>query len=162
MEVPPTVTGDLKNLGAADRNGRAVKMDHATKGLQKALVAERRRRQAAETEAFIRKAYAMYRSSDSIESDIVSATRAGFANSGCVLELLEGSFRVLQSGQIGNLYDSPGFMIPLPELGDGEWDDEEENHFFDAAVEELDDAIEELIREQYSHIIRGDHERPRG
>lgn len=127
----------------------------AMKGLQSALVTERRKRQAAEMEAWIRKAYAGYRARRTIEADILSSTKAGFSGGHYKLELLpDGGSRVLWSGNVGNLYDSPGQMISIPQLGEDEYDAEDDgNHFFDNAIEAMDAAIEDVVSEQRHFIL---------
>ena len=132
-------------------------MTKITTGLQQALVAERRKRQAAELEAWVRKAYAAYRKSSDIEADLISATKAGFSGSGYSLELLpSGDNRVLWDNNIGNLYSSPGLIISLPQINDDDWD--EDDSFFDNAIEALDIKIEEAIEEQRHFILNGDND----
>lgn len=127
-------------------------------GLQKALVAERRKRQAAEMESWIRKAYAAYRKDSDISADILSATKAGFGGSNYYLELLpSGDHRVLWDGEIGNQYESPGILVRLPQLGDDDWD-ECGDHDFSSAIDALDWDIEDFITEQQGFILNGDNE----
>ncbi|MGL5196749.1 MAG: hypothetical protein ACRC8Y_24420 [Chroococcales cyanobacterium] len=129
-------------------------MSNAQKGLQQALVAERRKRQAAEAEAWIRKTYANFMKDDtSVEEAIISSTKASWGGSGYSVELFpDGNYRVLWDNQIGNRYDSPGLIISLPTLGDEEWD-EENGHFFDNALECLDQFLEDCIEQMKDGIF---------
>jgi hypothetical protein len=124
-------------------------MNNATNGLQKALKAERQKRQKAEREAWIRKAYANFtKNYETVESAILSSTQASWAGSGggYSLELFpDGSFEVIWSNEIGNLYDAPGIIVGIPTLGDDEYDGENEMHCFDNAIEALGDVIEQAI-----------------
>jgi hypothetical protein len=148
--------GRKNNLGDADRNGQTRKMTAAEKGLKAAYLAEKRKRQAAQFEAWVRKAYANYKKQDykAIEEDIISATKAGFGGSGYSVEFFpNGQYRTLWDGNIGNLYETPGVIVGLPQLGDDEWDDSDpSSSFFDNALEELDSKVEELIRQNHEGI----------
>ena len=124
--------------------------------MQKAIAAQRRRAQAAELEAWVRKAYGSFRADlRTVESAIESATKAESENSGYSLEIYpDGTHRVFWSDRIGNLYTSPGFIIHLPTLGEEEWDEnEDDGHFYDNAIEALDEVIEDLIAEQKEYIL---------
>jgi len=75
-----------------------------------------------------------------------SSTMASWGGSGYSVELFEdGTYQILWNGQIGNLYDSPGLIIPIPTLGDGEWDDEPLLRFYDNAEEAMRDTFEECL-----------------
>ena len=127
-------------------------MTKAEQGLKSAYLAEKRKRQAAQFEAWVRKAYANYKKDyKKIEEDIISATKAGFGGSGYSIELFpDGHHRTLWDNNIGNLYDTPGVIIGLPQLGDDEWDDDDPpSSFFDNALEELDSIVEEIIQQNY-------------
>lgn len=125
-----------------------------TKGLQSALVSERRKRQAAETEAWMRKAYTQYRAQGhkSIEADILSATKAGFAGSGYSLILAPDRFSVQWDGAFNRSLES-GVVIGLPHLSDDDWDNNEEEHFYDNAIEALDLLFEQAVEEQRYAIL---------
>jgi hypothetical protein len=50
-----------------------------------------------------------------IEEAIMKSTQASFSGSGYSVELfLDGTYRLLWNGQIGNRYDSPGIIVPVP------------------------------------------------
>ncbi len=81
----------------------------------------------------------------------VSATRAAYAGGGYSVELFrDDHWRVLDNGQIGNLYGSPGIIIGLPTFEsaalDTETHEEEENAIREAA-ECLADDEKEIMRE---------------
>lgn len=128
-------------------------MTAVEKGLKAAYLAEKRKRQAAQFEAWVRKSYANYKKQGykKIEGDIISATKAGFGGSGYSIELFpDGHYRTLWNNNIGNLYDTPGVIIGIPQLGDDEWDDDDpSNSFFDNALEQLDSEVEEIIQQNY-------------
>jgi len=77
---------------------------------------------------------------------IVKSTRAGFGGSGYSVELFpDGSHRVLWDNQIGNLYQSPGVILKVPQvsqssISDCELDDAAEFY----AGEWRDEFIAEL------------------
>ena len=75
------------------------------------------------------------------EDACVSSTKAGWNGSGYSVELFEDGYRVLWNNQIGNLYDSPGVILSVPELGDDDWD-EEHGHFFGNAEEAMREAFQ--------------------
>jgi hypothetical protein len=50
---------------------------------------------------------------------IISSTKAGFGGSGYSVELFaDGHWRVMWDNQIGNLYNSPGMIVRLPQCSD--------------------------------------------
>lgn len=52
---------------------------------------------------------------------VISSTQAGFGGSGYSAEFFEdGSHRVMWNGQIGNLYESAGEIVPVPQLSQEE------------------------------------------
>lgn len=115
-------------------------------GLQQALVSERKKRQKAEREAWIRKAYANFKKQE-IESAITSSTKASWGGSGYSVELFpDGDYRILWNNNIGNLYDSTGVIVGIPSLSDEESDGDESDWFFDNAIDALDSKIEEMIK----------------
>ena len=59
---------------------------------------------------------------------IVSSTQASWGGSGYSVELfVDGSYRVLWDGTIGNLYESPGVILRILPLADEEQEDVNEN-----------------------------------
>lgn len=87
-----------------------------------------------------------------LEEGIISSTMAGWNGSGYSVELFpDGSYRVLWDNSIGNLYHSPGVIVPIPALSEGDYSQEDEygetnasaifGPFFDNAVEELREAF---------------------
>ena len=87
------------------------------------------------------------------EEACISSTKAGWANRSYSVELLEdGSYRVQPTGDFGNLYQSPGIVLKVAQLTDDEW---ECNYFFDNAVEEMETAFSEALREKWEkHLSR--------
>ena len=82
----------------------------------------------------------------SFEEAVVSSTKASWGGSGYSVELLKsGTFRVLWDNEIGNLYDSPGIILLVPSLGDGDWDEDPSIRFFDNAEDEMEKVFEQAI-----------------
>lgn len=83
---------------------------------------------------------------------VVSATQAGFGGSGYSAEFFEdGSHRVLWDGQIGNLYESAGEIIPVPQLSQEEvMEADEENGItlHDVAEFYRDELAERFLSEE--------------
>jgi hypothetical protein len=78
------------------------------------------------------------------QSAVDSSTKASWGGSGYSVELFDdGTYRVLWDGQIGNLYDSPGLILPVPALGNDEWDEDPNIRFYDNAEEEAQDSFQE-------------------
>lgn len=78
------------------------------------------------------------------QSAVDSATRASWGGNGYSVELFNsGKYRVLYNGEIGNLYDSPGLILPIPFLGQDEWDEDPTLRFYDNAEKEMRNVFEE-------------------
>src|SRR5207253_9689833 len=90
---------------------------------------------------------AFLKSSDFAEG-VVKSTKAGWGGSGYSVELFEdGSHRVLWDNEIGNLYESPGVIMSLPQLNCNEMNDfidkgGSEEDFFSLEFENDRDEIE--------------------
>lgn len=83
----------------------------------------------------------------SFESAVDSSTKASWGGSNYSVELFDdGTHRVLWDNQIGNIYDSPGLILPVPSLGDEEWDDDPNNRFYDNAEQGLRDSFQEYCQ----------------
>jgi hypothetical protein len=122
-------------------------MAKINKGIEIALRQERQKRQKAEREAWIRKAYANFKSG-SPEDAITASTKASWGGGGYSLELFpSGKYRVLWDNQVGNQYDSPGVIVGIPALTDEECEGDESDWYFDNAIDFLDFLIEDLIEE---------------
>lgn len=64
------------------------------------------------------------------------------------MELFEdGAYRVLWNNSIGNLYDSPGVILGIPELGDEEWDEDPAIRYYDRAEEEMRESFQACFEE---------------
>jgi hypothetical protein len=83
---------------------------------------------------------------------VISATQAGFGGSGYSVEFFEdGSHRLLWNGQIGNLYQSPGEIIPVPQLSTeqvAECDEEAGEGMAEVVKFYRDELVEEFLREE--------------
>lgn len=87
--------------------------------------------------------------SDEFAPAVMSSTTAGFAGSGYSVELLpDGTWRVLWNGQIGNLYESPGVVLGIPQHTQETVDDL--NADPDADVSWALDEIKDTLRETLS------------
>lgn len=76
---------------------------------------------------------------EGIEEAIKSAT---LASQGYSVELFpNGSYRLLWDNQIGNLYESPGVIIGIPVCGDSEFSDDDDEWFFDNAIEAFEEKF---------------------
>ena len=84
---------------------------------------------------------------EAFEDACVSSTQASWSGSGYSVELFDdGSYRVLWDGNIGNLYDSEGIILGIPVLLNSEWD-EDGDHFFDNAKDNMDDIYNQAVEE---------------
>ncbi len=73
----------------------------------------------------------------------------GVGGSRYFVELFEdGTYRLLWNNQIGNLYKSTGVILDVPLLYDDEWD-EDNGHYFDNAIEAMDDIYNQAMIEAY-------------
>ena len=116
-----------------------------------------------EFERGIREAFDSFMSDDgAVCAAIDDSTSAGYGGGSRKLELLpDGCFRVLWSGQIGNLYNSPGIIVSVPELRPEEIGDEFVPNFYDDAIEALRDVFEaSLDRALESMEEAGDEDAP--
>lgn len=83
---------------------------------------------------------------------VVSATQAGFGGSGYSVEFFDdGSHRLLWDGQIGNLYQSAGEIVPVPQLSQeevNEADDDAGITLRDVAEFYRDELAEQFLSEE--------------
>lgn len=97
--------------------------------------------------------------SDDFKEGVISSTKASWGGSCYCVELFEdGTWRVLWKNQIGNLYTSPGIIIPLPIL-----DTEGIQEFIDAGGGDEDeflswiyDVDEEELKEDMLYMLHDD------
>lgn len=81
---------------------------------------------------------------EDFKSAVKSSTIASWAGSGYSVELFpDGRYRLLWNNDIGNLYQPPGIILPIPVLNDDEWDFE--NSYFG--------NVEEILKEDFDEII---------
>lgn len=101
--------------------------------------------------------------SDDFASGVLASTKAGFGGSGYSVELFEdGTWRVLWANQIGNLYESAGEILSIPQLSDSDYSDFVDMAGEDGGDEEIlsllrnTDQLEELaqyMRDTYSNAL---------
>jgi hypothetical protein len=66
----------------------------------------------------IQQAFDNFMASD-FEATVDSSTAASWGGGAYVVELFEdGTYRSLDKGSVGNLYDSPGLILTVPHLND--------------------------------------------
>lgn len=76
----------------------------------------------------LQKAFEAFMESDEVEKAIISSTIASWGGGFYAVELFpDGSYRVSDSNQIGNLYFSPGHIFAIPTLSDSDYETEEKN-----------------------------------
>lgn len=83
---------------------------------------------------------------------VMSSTTAGFGGSGYSVELLpDGTWRVLWDGQIGNLYESPGVVLGIPQHTQETVDDLNADPDADIswALDEIKDAMREALNTKW-------------
>lgn len=84
---------------------------------------------------------------NSFETAVDQSTAASWGGSGYSVELFDnGTYRVLWNQQIGNLYDSPGLILPVPALTEDEWSE-------DPALRFYDNAREAFIENYREHLL---------
>lgn len=99
--------------------------------------------------------------SDEFAESVLSSTRAGFGGGSYSVELFsDGDWRVLWSQMIGNLYESPGLILVIPQLSDEDYQaledmagSEEYVHLI-AYLQETDELeeIADLLRQRISEV----------
>jgi hypothetical protein len=73
-----------------------------------------------------------------IEEAIDKSTQASFDGNGYSIELFtDGTYRLLWNNNIGNLYDSPGIIVPVPALSDDDMGDDDVPAFYENAIEQM-------------------------
>jgi hypothetical protein len=81
-------------------------------------------------------AYAAFQ--EEIEIAIDKSTQASFGGSGYSVELFtDGTYRLLWNNNIGNLYDSPGIIVPVPVLSDDDMGNDDVLAFYENAIEAM-------------------------
>jgi hypothetical protein len=81
-------------------------------------------------------AYAAFQ--EEIEIAIDKSTQASFGGSGYSVELFtDGTYRLLWNNNIGNLYDSPGIIVPVPVLSDDDISNDDVPAFYENAIEQM-------------------------
>jgi hypothetical protein len=96
--------------------------------------------------------------SDDFKSGVISSTKAGWGGSCYKVELLpDGKWSVLWENEIGNLYETPGVIIALPELETEEMQEmidgggaDDEDDFLSMAFENECEEIKDEFRTYFS------------
>ena len=74
------------------------------------------------------------------------STKASWAGGGYSVELFEdGNYNILWSQNIGNMYVSPGIILPVPPLDDSEWDEDPSVRYYGVS--------EEILREHFREEV---------
>ena len=83
------------------------------------------------------------------EDAVDSSTSAGYGGSGYSVELFrDGTYEVLWDGSIGNLYDSEGIILKVPQLSEDDQDSEDpDNNFYGNVEDYMIDLFSEKIKE---------------
>ena len=93
----------------------------------------------------IQQAFDKFMSND-FKAAVDSSTKASWGGSGYSVEMFDdGTYRVLWNNNIGNMYDSPGLVLEVPALNDGDWDEDPRVRFYDNA--------EDTIREWFAEAL---------
>jgi len=89
-----------------------------------------------------------YLKSSDFKPGVIASTKAGWGGSGYSVELFEdGTWRNLWNNEIGNLYQSPGEIVGLPALDDGDYQelvvngDLSESEYLDLAFDNQEDDL---------------------
>jgi len=96
--------------------------------------------------------------SDEFAESVIGSTKAGFGGSSYKVELFpDGTWRVLWSNQIGNIYDSPGIIQAISSLSDDDYQafvDMAGSDDSDALVKELrnTDALDEIAQQMRNSL----------
>lgn len=82
------------------------------------------------------------------ETAVDSSTKASWGGSYYCVELFaDGSYRVLWTKQVGNMYVSPGILLPVPALNSEEWDEDPNVRFYDNAAMRMEMIYKEKMSE---------------
>jgi hypothetical protein len=93
---------------------------------------------------------AFLQSSD-FKDGVISSTKAGWNGGSYKVELFpEGTWRVLWSNEIGNLYESRGIILTLPEL---DFDPSERDEYVDGGAGSEEEYLEELFYNEEQEIV---------
>lgn len=107
----------------------------------------------------IKEGYDAFRQDDdgkNLKEGILKSTRAGWGGSGYSVELFpDGTYQVLWDNQIGNLYDSPGWIFSLPKLNSDTYDDYHDD-CEDGGECEGCEACENKYRNDYEYTLEHD------
>lgn len=81
---------------------------------------------------------------EEFKNAVDSSTKGSWGGSGYSVELFDdATYRVLWDNHIGNLYDSPGLILSIPSLQDGEWDEDPSIRFYDNAEQSIRETFQE-------------------
>lgn len=81
---------------------------------------------------------------DGFREACVTSTIGSWSGGTYSVELFaDGTWRVLETELFGLLYDSPGIIIEIPRLGEGDWNDDTGHYFLTA---------QDLMYERYAEV----------
>lgn len=114
---------------------------------------------ASKEQPSLKTALESFIASPDFKDGVISSTKAGFGGSGYSVELFEdGSHRVLWNNQIGNLYQTPGVILSLPQIDpenleeiEGWTEEEVQDNAFDLEVNEF----EQELRDALAYLLDG-------
>lgn len=98
--------------------------------------------------ANLRSTLKKFLASPDFQAGVISASKAAWGGGGYSVELFpDGTWRVLSDSQIGNLYESKGIILSLPEI-DFERDEDNEDLSDEECLVEAWDWEEDSAREE--------------
>lgn len=108
----------------------------------------------------LQKAMRKFLKSEDFKSGVISSTKASWGGSCYKVELFaDDKWRVLWSNEIGNLYETPGVIIALPQLGTDEMQEmidgggaDDEDDFLSMAFERESEDLKDELRACFSDL----------
>ena len=92
--------------------------------------------------------------SDDFKSGVISSTKAGWGGSCYKVELFpDGTWRVLWANEIGNLYETPGVILVLPQL---DFDPSEKDEMIDGGAVENEDEFLSMVFDNNSSELKSE------
>ncbi len=90
--------------------------------------------------------------SENFKPSIISATKRymTFGSTDEIELLPDGTYRVLQSSEIGNLYETPGVILLLPIIANESLEDLEDDEAFSRAFDNEEEELKEELRQTFS------------
>jgi hypothetical protein len=96
--------------------------------------------------------------SDDFKAGVISSTKAGWGGSSYKVELFpDGTWRVLWANEIGNLYETPGVILALPQMDTDDMHEtidnggaNDEDDYLSMAFETTRQELKTEIRDSFS------------